>query len=262
MKLSNVKIGSIVNNHKIINIYKKPTTCYDKKYSVQREYKQTNITVQCEKCGYTKDVLPYGLNTLGCQQTVFCSKRFTDLTGKVFGDLKVIGLDKTRTNRKKHRIYWKCKCSCGTTQSILTFPLTHGRLTCAKCSRKKVGLQMQLPDHRAALNRGITNLRSSAKRKGRVVDLSDDEIIELFKGNCYYCNTPYEEYDDGSFSRNGIDRIDNTKGYTHTNSVTCCETCNRMKLMLSETAFVEHIEKIYKFIKERPTTIPKGSTPK
>lgn len=38
-----------------------------------------------------------------------------DLTGKKFGYLTVLELDKTKKSNAK---YWKCQCECGTIKSI------------------------------------------------------------------------------------------------------------------------------------------------
>lgn len=40
----------------------------------------------------------------------------------------------------------------------------------------------------------------------------------------------------------GIDRIDSKKGYVMSNCVSCCTTCNSMKLDLTFKDFFEHIE--------------------
>ena len=61
--------------------------------------------------------------------------------------------------------------------------------------------------------------------------------------------------------RNGIDRIDSSKGYSVDNCVPCCAKCNYAKHDLSIDDFKNHIEKIYKHLfLESSTTIPAGST--
>lgn len=61
---------------------------------------------------------------------------------------------------------------------------------------------------------------------------------------------------------NGIDRIDSSEGYTLTNVIPCCTKCNRMKLNYTTRDFIDHISKIYHFMKVKgSTTISKESTP-
>jgi hypothetical protein len=40
---------------------------------------------------------------------------------------------------------------------------------------------------------------------------------------------------------NGLDRVDNARGYESGNVVPCCDPCNRMKGTLSREAFLEHV---------------------
>ena len=39
---------------------------------------------------------------------------------------------------------------------------------------------------------------------------------------------------------NGVDRVDNTKGYSVDNSVPCCKFCNTAKHTMSEGDFFTH----------------------
>jgi hypothetical protein len=70
----------------------------------------------------------------------------------------------------------------------------------------------------------------------------DTEIItietfkELSDQACTYC---------GEKSEMGIDRIENDKGYTKENSISCCKFCNYMKKHWTKEFFLEHIKKIY-----------------
>jgi len=63
--------------------------------------------------------------------------------------------------------------------------------------------------------------------------LNFDEFCILVDKECYYCHhNIFEEI-------NGIDRVDNSKGYTKENSVSCCETCNRIKHAYHVNFFLE-----------------------
>lgn len=52
-----------------------------------------------------------------------------------------------------------------------------------------------------------------------------DMCCKMFKSQCYYCGKKY--ITNGHLL--GIDRVDNTLGYTETNCVPCCGICNYMK---------------------------------
>lgn len=74
---------------------------------------------------------------------------------------------------------------------------------------------------------------TSAFKRGYTMELQFDEFKELVQKPCYYCNTYKED------ELNGIDRMDNIKGYTKENTVACCGVCNRMKLNYHPLFFVE-----------------------
>jgi hypothetical protein len=61
--------------------------------------------------------------------------------------------------------------------------------------------------------------RSSDKKRGLLNNIFIKEAKELFKKSCYYC---------GATTKIGLDRIDNTKGHTLDNVLTCCEKCNNI----------------------------------
>jgi len=63
--------------------------------------------------------------------------------------------------------------------------------------------------------------------------LTFEEFSELIDKECFYCHY----YKDKEV--NGIDRVDNSKGYTKENSVPCCELCNRIKLVYHPIFFIE-----------------------
>jgi len=47
------------------------------------------------------------------------------------------------------------------------------------------------------------------------------------------------------FVFNGIDRIVTTKGYTPSNSVSCCKVCNFAKRKMTEAEFLVWVERVY-----------------
>ena len=63
--------------------------------------------------------------------------------------------------------------------------------------------------------------------------LNFEEFCELVDKECFYCHHNISE------ETNGIDRIDNSKGYTQENTVSCCEKCNRIKHVYHVNFFVE-----------------------
>lgn len=85
-----------------------------------------------------------------------------------------------------------------------------------------------------------SKLKSSAKTRGIFIDLSLKQYEEFFNLNCHYCDKVNETH--------GLDRIDNTKGYTIGNVVSCCKICNTMKNNMTYQDFISHIRNIIRNI--------------
>lgn len=83
---------------------------------------------------------------------------------------------------------------------------------------------------------------TKAYERGYSMDLQFDDFKKLVLSPCYYCKSQKEN------EVNGIDRIDNSKGYTKENSVPCCQICNRMKLIYHPAFFITKCKIISKVI--------------
>ena len=89
-------------------------------------------------------------------------------------------------------------------------------------------------------------LKFRCQYKNIELDLTDSEIARLFNTRCIYCSDPAGE------KLNGIDRVDNKKGYTRGNCVPCCSMCNYMKGKYRVEEFIKKCQQI--------TVIMSGST--
>lgn len=83
-----------------------------------------------------------------------------------------------------------------------------------------------------------------AKKKNLEFDISEDFFEDSIYGYCYYCKRVPDV--DETF---GVDRLDNSVGYTEDNCVTACSECNYMKRSFGEREFFERCEQIAKFLK-------------
>jgi hypothetical protein len=78
-------------------------------------------------------------------------------------------------------------------------------------------------------------LRNRARRKNYEFNLTVEQIAELTTMPCHYCGGRLPE------TGGGLDRIDNSAGYTADNVLPCCETCNSMRnnyMTVKETEIV------------------------
>lgn len=168
-----------------------------------------------------------------------------DLTGQRFGKLTVI---KFSHRGKWNKSCWLCKCDCGNEKIVNIQNLRDGHTRSCGCLRKQP--KWQLPEGVAACNQVIGVLKRQAKRRGIEQALTDEQIIALHKQDCHYCGSPPSNVCSistlsGSYSYNGIDRVDNNKGYTTDNSVPCCGICNMAKSDLTYNEFVNWIKQTY-----------------
>lgn len=98
-------------------------------------------------------------------------------------------------------------------------------------------------DYRHSYNRttgaGYLSYKNHAKKRDREFTITLGEFSELILKPCHYCGEDKK--------RIGVDRIDNTKGYTLDNCAPCCKLCNYMKRDHSLDDFLDHIRKIYTY---------------
>jgi hypothetical protein len=79
--------------------------------------------------------------------------------------------------------------------------------------------------------------------------LSKAFFRKLVKSPCHYCGQQNTQRTsshrrNGSFYHIGVDRKDNTKGYTIKNSLPCCKICNRAKSAMTYRQFKNWIKKL------------------
>lgn len=70
-------------------------------------------------------------------------------------------------------------------------------------------------------------------------ELTQANFDTLRAGICFYCHKV-----NTSSHQNGIDRKDNSQGYTLNNCVTCCRECNQMKSDMSAEEFITHCKSV------------------
>lgn len=95
---------------------------------------------------------------------------------------------------------------------------------------------------------------SSAYKRGKSFELTQDQFEELVTGICSYCGFQSETVI-------GIDRLDSDKGYTVQNTVPCCAVCNHMKGVRTPQQLKEHITKMYLHMLKDTSAIEKASNP-
>ena len=158
-----------------------------------------------------------------------------------FGRLEVKGL----ASASKPRL-WRCLCACGIETHIPTFQLTSGKTTSCGCFRTE-RLRTMKHSHNvrpgSAFRIVLRRYKGDAKQRGLVWAFTDDAFREITQRLCFYCGAMpggvQISWSGERFVWNGIDRRDSTLGYLPDNCVACCTRCNRMKMALPESDFIE-----------------------
>jgi hypothetical protein len=109
----------------------------------------------------------------------------------------------------------------------------------AKRYRKNIELSRERSRvrHRTIRSRWTMG-KSIARRRGLNFDITFEEYTALMERPCSYCLNVFSSPIGTGV---GLDRIDNTKGYTPNNVLPCCGFCNRLRgnqLSVQETCAV------------------------
>ena len=80
--------------------------------------------------------------------------------------------------------------------------------------------------------------KRSAKSRGHEFELYIDTFLTYWQKPCHYCGEDIETI--------GLDRVDNSSGYTVENTVPCCFGCNKIKQAMTLEDFLNKISAIYK----------------
>lgn len=163
-----------------------------------------------------------------------------NLVGQRFGRLIVLEkLEGIQTKFKRVHIRWLCKCDCGSLKKVFGCNLRDGKTKSCGCLWRYCGVK-------SIRNRVLCGYKDGARTRNLSWCLSDKDFDFLTSQNCYYCGIAPSSIrtNNGngktkfSFVYNGIDRLDNTKGYEIDNSVSCCKICNKAKDVLTAKDFI------------------------
>jgi hypothetical protein len=190
------------------------------------------------------------------------SKSNTDLVGRMFGQLTVVKRVPAPTHLTNQRAaHYACKCNCGTNVPVIRgTSLTSGKTTSCGCYRsQQVSLACSYDNAEDAKMASAKSVYGHCKNEF----LTFEQFYSLSQQNCFYCDMPpANSYNDfahkrkrgdwasdfsianGTFVHSGLDRANSDLGYEFSNVVPCCKTCNRFKLDIPITMFVDNISNL------------------
>ena len=167
-------------------------------------------------------------------------RKFIDLKGKRFNNLTVI---EKSDSKDSHGVRWDCICSCGNkVPFIYGYDLRRGRTNfCHKCNHKK--------SKESPIKSLFGNYKRNAIKRGYSFDIDISYFKTLIRRDCYYCGTPpnqklHKNNCKEGLIYNGIDRKDNSIGYTIENCVSCCKFCNLAKNRFNASELLDWIKRL------------------
>jgi hypothetical protein len=157
-----------------------------------------------------------------------------------------------RKDAAGHSRRWvSVSCHCGKVFEVLKRSVTSGNTLSCGCLATEEKRSRAKPES-TFWRRKYNSYRQVAKDRDLGFALTFEEFVELAKSDCFYCGqAPIENWNASNAYRrwaswakreaneeharklvtpaNGIDRPDNTRGYSVENAVACCFLCNRAK---------------------------------
>jgi len=176
-------------------------------------------------------------------------RSFEDTTGQKFNKLTVV---KYTGKDRKYNSRWDCICDCGEAKNTTLSNLKTGNTKSCGCDKVEVIQKMANARkiERSSLIRLYRKYKQGAKIRNYTFDLELDEFEKLTSSDCAYCGCPPTQMIETNgwqpvYMYNGIDRVNNARGYELDNCVPCCGLCNQMKMGMGVDEFLAHIERIY-----------------
>jgi hypothetical protein len=180
---------------------------------------------------------------------------FKDKSGERHGRLIITG--KAPGSRKA----WYVRCDCGVEKVILY----HNLRTTTSCGCWKAEGKYQTDNSGVGFGEStrflkLDEYKRGASSRGLTWNLDDKDFDKLTSSNCHYCDIEPNQvvkskYNKGDFVYNGIDRVDNTKGYEPDNCVPCCKVCNRAKDTMTEQEFLDWVGRVHNHASRKTKTI-------
>jgi hypothetical protein len=164
----------------------------------------------------------------GCEKPVSIGRRFLvghnmrgeDLTGRTFGNRKVLGPSPKKFIKENRK--WLTVCACGKEQVVKGTKLLNGiSKGCRSCNNgwKKRPFE------------SLYNVLCLMAKDRCDVLLSYEDYLTFTKTSiCHYCGVNITWLPHG-YNAHGhhLDRKENSLGYSKSNCVVCCSRCNRAK---------------------------------
>ena len=151
---------------------------------------------------------------------------------------------------KRFRKFYNTICECGNKKTIMGSAMVSGNTKSCGCLTSKYHREHHLlPDNLGVIRQIILQYKRHAKTRGYLWQLSENTFKELILSNCHYCGLKPSNIKNTKnytgFLYSGVDRVNSDIGYIEKNVVACCNNCNKAKLAMSKSDFLDWIKRAY-----------------
>lgn len=159
-----------------------------------------------------------------------------DLTGQKFHLLtaiKLVGSVSRAHDPGRSDAQWLWSCECGTEIIALGRAVRRGFKKSCGCHVRRGWKTVAWRVYNGTYTDG---------------DITFEQFIELSQQPCFYCGAEKcndRNYQNNSWSYNGLDRLTSTKPHNLDNCVPCCWECNERKSNTEFSDFMNWISKVY-----------------
>lgn len=168
-------------------------------------------------------------------------------SGMKFNKLTLLSLNYTDDISRQ---FWNCKCECGNIKIMFLDSVITSKSKSCGCVRKQ-RIEANKNAQKSEKQTIYQGYKNKAKHRELEFCISKIEFLRLTQQPCYFCGVMHSNlcvtprgYPEG-WKYNGVDRVDNTKGYTLDNCVPCCRQCNFSKSNYTKIEFLNWIERVY-----------------
>lgn len=190
-----------------------------------------------------------------------------NILGQKFGKLIVVKMSPKRTSTRN--IFWECICECGNIRIVDSYDLRHNQIKCCvQCAtnNNKINIPTEKADvaitqffypnyntnEERAIARRFKMIKKGARERNILFEITKEDYQKIAFSSCVFCgklDTKTFKYNNSFFVKNinGIDRINNLKGYINENIQSCCYRCNQLKGTFEEKEFLDYIMGILKY---------------
>lgn len=167
---------------------------------------------------------------------------YSERVGQKYNLLTILKITGKEKSGRRTKIRCLVRCDCGIEKDVRIEGVVNSLQFSCGCTRKKSA--------NSAQRKMFTNYKNGALNRDYEFNLTEEQFINISTEKCHYCgsepNNEKEMYGD-VFTLNGIDRKDNSIGYTVDNSLPCCTVCNRAKGVLGYQDFIAWINRVKQY---------------